>query len=90
MTIIDYLLIGVVAAAAIYIVYRLFLGWRNSAFPRQTLAAIRYWRHYDDIHLDDRVDESEKGGELNTPTKAQPHRRIATGGPWKPPAKASD
>jgi hypothetical protein len=32
MTIIDYLLIGGVAAAAIYTVYRLFLGWRNSTF----------------------------------------------------------
>jgi hypothetical protein len=32
MTIKDYLLIGAVAAAAIYTVYRLFLGWRNSAF----------------------------------------------------------
>jgi hypothetical protein len=34
MTIIDSLLIGVAAAAAIYTVYRLFLGWRNSAFPQ--------------------------------------------------------
>jgi hypothetical protein len=32
MTIIDYLLIGGVVAAAFYTVYRLFLGWRNSAF----------------------------------------------------------
>jgi hypothetical protein len=31
MNIIDYFLIGGVAAAAIYRVYRLFLGWRNSA-----------------------------------------------------------
>jgi hypothetical protein len=30
MTIIDYLLIGAVAAAVAYTVYRLFLGWRNS------------------------------------------------------------
>ena len=32
MTIIDHLLIGVAATAAIYTVYRLFLGWRNSTF----------------------------------------------------------
>lgn len=32
MTIIDYLLIAGVAAAVIYTVYRLFLGWRKSAF----------------------------------------------------------
>jgi hypothetical protein len=32
MTIIDYLLICGIAAAAIYTVYRLFRGWRNSAF----------------------------------------------------------
>ena len=32
MTVIDYLLLGGVAAAAIYSVYRLFLGWRNSIF----------------------------------------------------------
>ncbi|HEY4758544.1 MAG TPA: hypothetical protein VIH43_08290 [Chthoniobacterales bacterium] len=32
MTIIDYLLIGGVVAAAFYTVYRLFRGWRNSAF----------------------------------------------------------
>lgn len=32
MTIIDYLLVCVAAAAAIYTVYRLFLGWRNSTF----------------------------------------------------------
>jgi len=30
MTVIDYLLIGSVAAAVVYTVYRLFLGWRNS------------------------------------------------------------
>ena len=34
MIIIDHLLIAAVAAAAIYTVYRLFLGWRNSAFPQ--------------------------------------------------------
>jgi hypothetical protein len=34
MTIMDYLLISGVAAAAFYTVYRLFLGWRNSAFPQ--------------------------------------------------------
>jgi hypothetical protein len=34
MTIIDYLLIGGVAVAAVYAVFRLFLGWRNSAFPQ--------------------------------------------------------
>ena len=32
MPIIDYLLIGGTAAAAIYTVYRLFMGWRNSTF----------------------------------------------------------
>lgn len=30
MTIMDYLLIGSVAAAVTYTVYRLFVGWRNS------------------------------------------------------------
>jgi hypothetical protein len=34
MTIIDHLLLAVASAAAIYTVYRLFLGWRNSAFPQ--------------------------------------------------------
>jgi hypothetical protein len=33
MTIIEYLLIGSIAAAAVYTVCRLFLGWRNSTFP---------------------------------------------------------
>jgi hypothetical protein len=32
MTIVDYFLIGVTTVVAIYTVYRLFLGWRNSAF----------------------------------------------------------
>jgi hypothetical protein len=35
MMIIDYLLIGGAAAVAIYTVYRLFLGWRNSAFRQE-------------------------------------------------------
>jgi len=34
MTIIDYFLLGVVAAAAIFTAYRLFRGWRNSALTR--------------------------------------------------------
>jgi len=34
MTMIDYLLLGGVAAAAIYTAYRLLRGWRNSALMR--------------------------------------------------------
>ena len=55
MAIIDYLLLAVASAAAIYTVYRLFPGWRKSAFPKQTLAAIRYWSLHDDLNLDDRA-----------------------------------
>jgi hypothetical protein len=34
MTIVDYILVGGVAALAIHVGYRLFVGWRNSAFPQ--------------------------------------------------------
>jgi hypothetical protein len=34
MTLIDYLFIGAAAAAAIYTVYRLFLGWRKSTIQQ--------------------------------------------------------
>jgi len=36
MTIIDYLLLGIAGAAAIYTVYRLFLGWSNSTFQQES------------------------------------------------------
>lgn len=36
MNIMEYVLIGGIAAAAIYTVYRLFLGWRNSAAPMES------------------------------------------------------
>jgi hypothetical protein len=35
MTIIDYLLLGGVAAAVVYTVYRLFLGWRNTTLRQE-------------------------------------------------------